>query len=101
MNIRLEYSPSEGKFKQVCPERLMLKAEGYYTLCCHMPAQKATSFQKIVKEKFPCLLNPSSGTFPTLKMLKQELNEFMEAQSYHYDLVTKLNTGRFASFINS
>ena len=101
MNIRLEYSPSEGKFKQVLPELLMLKTEGYYTLCCHISYRKAEAFQNRVREKFPSLLNGSSGAFPSLKILQQELNEFMEAQDVHFDLISKLNAGRIASFKHS
>ncbi|MFY9308501.1 MAG: hypothetical protein WAQ28_05550 [Bacteroidia bacterium] len=76
MNIRLEYSPIEGKFKQAQATDKTDVAKGYRTLCCFVQAERAKRFTQAVQIKFP-ELNDHSKPYPLFTTMRDELQLFI------------------------
>ncbi|MGE0566420.1 MAG: hypothetical protein AB7O73_00610 [Bacteroidia bacterium] len=76
MNIRLEYSQTEGKFNHVQAFDFIEVTKGYRTLCCFVNAERALRFTQAVEIKYP-ELNSNSKLFPSFSTMKDELYHFM------------------------
>lgn len=77
MNVRLEYSPIEGKFNQAQAADQMNIAKGYRTLCCFVNAERALRFTQAIAIKYPELVSGSTKLFPAFSIIKDELYHFM------------------------
>lgn len=89
MDIRLEYSQTEGKFKQAQLIDQIDVAKGYKTLCCYISKVRATRFCKQMLAKHPKLNAKSSQDYPLLTSLKRELYHFIAEEIY--ELEEKIN----------
>lgn len=78
MNIRLEYSVAEGKFKQVPETDRTNSAKGYKTLCCFLLEERATRFTQAMLIKYPQLNSRGSQCYPSLLTLREEVYEFVK-----------------------
>lgn len=76
MNIRLEYSPIEGKFNLAQAADTINVAKGYRTLCCFVNVERANRFTDAVSLKHP-ELNTAGQPFPSFNTMKDELYQFM------------------------
>lgn len=76
MNIRLEYSPLEGKFNLAQAADTINAAKAYQTLCCFVNAERANRFTDAMVLKHP-ELNTAEQPFPSFATMKDELYQFM------------------------
>lgn len=76
MNIRLEYSPIEGKFNLAKAADTINVAKGYRTLCCFVNAERANRFTDAMILKHP-EFNNTDKSFPSFNAMKDELYQFM------------------------
>lgn len=77
MNIRLEYSPIEGKFNQAQATDHIQIAKGYKTLCCFVNAERASRFTNAIINKYPELNSPTGQPFPSFSIMRDELQQFI------------------------
>ncbi|MGQ0827877.1 MAG: hypothetical protein ACT4ON_05740 [Bacteroidota bacterium] len=77
MNVRLEYSPIEGKFNQAQASDPINVAKGYRTLCCFVNAQRALRFTQAIENKYPELKSGIGLSFLSFSAMKDELHHFM------------------------
>lgn len=77
MNIRLEYSETEGKFNQAQAADPTDVAKGYKTLCCFVAVERATRFTDAVLIKYPELSSGTGQSFPSFSAMKDELYQFV------------------------
>ena len=77
MNIRLEYSPTEGKFRQSQPSEKMDKVKDYELLCCFIEKERAARFVQAILLKYRDLEDLSNREHPPLVLLKEELEQFV------------------------
>jgi len=77
MNIRLEYSLTEGKFRQVQPSEKMDKVKDYELLCCFIEKGRAARFIQAILLKYRELEDLSNRANPPLALLKEELEQFV------------------------
>lgn len=78
MNIRLEYSPIEGKFNQAQASDAIQVEKGFKTLCCFVHVERALRFIQAITVKFPELDSGSSSSFPSFSTIKDELKLFIQ-----------------------
>ncbi|OFY82618.1 MAG: hypothetical protein A3F72_11890 [Bacteroidetes bacterium RIFCSPLOWO2_12_FULL_35_15] len=76
MNIRLEYSPIEGKFNQAQATDSINVAKGYRMLCCFVNAERALRFTQAIEIKYPELISGNDKPFPPFSTMKDELYHF-------------------------
>lgn len=76
MNIRLEYSPIEGKFNQAQATDKTDVAKGYRMLCCFVQAERAIHFTEAIQNKYP-ELSDHSKPYPLFTTIKDELYQFL------------------------
>ncbi len=76
MNIRLEYSQTEGKLKQAKATDKIDVANGYKTLCCFVQQERASCFIEAIYIKYSSL-GKTNRSYPSLATLKHELCEFL------------------------
>lgn len=76
MNIRLEYSPIEGKFKQAQATDQTDISKGYRMLFCFVQAERATRFTQAILIKYP-ELNDNSKPYPLFTTMRDELHQFI------------------------
>ncbi len=93
MEIRLEYSPTEGKFKQSQAEDPADNIKDYKTLCCFVNVERATRFTQAIQIKYPELSSAANQGFPSFSIIKNELYQFMaediKALEQHMDITYK------------
>lgn len=77
MNIRLEYSPNEGKFNQAQATDPIQVAKGYRTLCCFVNAERASRFTDAIINKYPELNSSGGQSFPSFSIIRDELQQFI------------------------
>jgi hypothetical protein len=77
MNIRLEYSQTEGKFNPAQATDQVDISKGYKTLCCFVNAEKATRFTQAIIIKHPELNSGTGRLFPSFSIMKDELYHFL------------------------
>lgn len=78
MNVRLEYSPIEGKFNQAQAADQTNIAKGYRTLCCFVNAERALRFTQAIREKYPQFQSGTEQPFPSFSLMKDELYLFLQ-----------------------
>ena len=78
MNIRLEYSQTEGKFNQAQANDPINVDKGYKTLCCFIESERAVRFTQSVTIKYPALASSDTHAFPSFSAMKDELYHFVE-----------------------
>lgn len=78
MNIRLEYSPIEGKFNQAQATDKIDSTKGYQMLCCFLNSERALRFTQAVQEKYPQLNSGAGHPFPAFSVMKDELYQFVQ-----------------------
>ena len=93
MNIRLEYSQTEGKFNLVEIADQVDVAKGYKTLCCFVAMEKAVRFTDAIHSKYPKLSSGTVQSFPSFSKMKDELYDFLvediKIQTQHMDRTYK------------
>ena len=77
MNIRLEYSQTEGKFNLSELTDQVDIAKGYKTLCCFVAAEKPVRFTDAIHSKYPKLSSGAGQSIPSFSKLKDELYHFL------------------------
>lgn len=77
MNIRLDYSPIEGKFNQAQATDSINVAKGYRMLCCFVNAEKSLRFTQAIEIKYPELNSGTGQPFPSFSTMKDELYHFL------------------------
>lgn len=77
MNIRLEYSPIEGKFNQAQASDSIDVEKGYRLLCCFVNAERALRFTHAIEIKYPELQSGTGQSFPSFSRMKDELYQFL------------------------
>jgi hypothetical protein len=77
MNVRLEYSPIEGRFNQAQASDPINIAKGYRMLCCFVNAERALRFTQAIEIKFPQLYSGTGQPFPSFSTMKDELYHFL------------------------
>lgn len=77
MNVRLEYSPIEGKFNQAQATDSTNVAKGYRTLCCFVNAERTLRFTQAIEIKYPVLHSGTGQPFLSFATMKNELYHFL------------------------
>ncbi len=77
MNIRLEYSETEGKFNQAQATDSINVERGYRTVCCFVNDERALRFTQAIEIKYPELQSANGHYFPSFSKIKDELYHFM------------------------
>lgn len=77
MNIRLEYSDTEGKFNQAQATNQVEVVKGYKTLCCFVEPEKATRFIHTITAKYPQLNEGNGQPYPSHSTMRKDLFHFM------------------------
>ncbi|TAL57599.1 MAG: hypothetical protein EPN85_13750 [Bacteroidetes bacterium] len=77
MNIRLEYSQTEGKFNLTEAMDQVDTAKGYKTLGCFVATEKAIRFTDAIHSKYPKLSSGTGQSFPSFSKMKDELYQFL------------------------
>ena len=77
MNIRLEYSQTDGKFNLAEAADQVDIAKGYKALCCFVATEKAVRFTDAIHSKYPKLSSGIGQSFPSFSIMKDELYHFL------------------------
>ena len=77
MDIRLEYSDTEGKFNQAQATDQVDVVKGYKTLCCFVNVERANRFTGAILIKYPELSSGTGQSFPSFSTMKDELYQFL------------------------
>lgn len=93
MNIRLEYSQAEGKFKLSEFTDQVDVTKGYKALCSFVATEKAVGFTDAIHSKYPKLSSGTDRSFLSFSKMKDELYHFLvediKIQTQHMDRTYK------------